>query len=59
MKEVVMELEGIRLSNGASIVKQNCEEVDYSIHELTRPCEGTSTSTGQHFWAVVHPHHWM
>ncbi|KAI8001093.1 Wall-associated receptor kinase-like 2 [Camellia lanceoleosa] len=43
MKEVVMELEGIRLSNGASIVKPDCEEVDNSIHELTGPLEGTST----------------
>ncbi|KAL7241754.1 hypothetical protein ACSBR1_014360 [Camellia fascicularis] len=53
LKEVVMELEGIWLSNGASIVKKNCEEVDYSIHELTGPWEGTSTSTGSAFLGYI------
>ncbi|KAJ0013727.1 hypothetical protein Pint_21771 [Pistacia integerrima] len=29
MREVAMELAGIRTSNRASILKENCEEIDY------------------------------
>ncbi|KAM7478075.1 hypothetical protein LguiA_026288 [Lonicera macranthoides] len=45
MKEVAMELEAIRMSNGASTIQQHYEEVQYDINEFPKPWETTSTST--------------
>ncbi|KAE9445419.1 hypothetical protein C3L33_22683, partial [Rhododendron williamsianum] len=47
MKEVVMELDGIRMSNGATgIVKQSYDNVEYATaDDLTGPWEAASTST--------------
>ncbi|XP_059632613.1 wall-associated receptor kinase-like 3 [Cornus florida] len=45
MKEVVTELEGIRMPYGASTVQQNYEEVEFTVVDLTGPWDAASTST--------------
>ncbi|XP_058196480.1 wall-associated receptor kinase-like 8 [Rhododendron vialii] len=54
MKEVVMELDGIRMSNGATAtVKQSCGNVEYATEDdLTGPQEAVSTSTGSSYRAM-------
>ncbi|XP_058202994.1 wall-associated receptor kinase-like 8 [Rhododendron vialii] len=54
MKEVVMELDGIRMSNGATAtVKQSCDNVEYATEDdLTEPQEAVSTSTGSSYCAM-------
>ncbi|XP_052181541.1 wall-associated receptor kinase-like 8 isoform X1 [Diospyros lotus] len=51
MKEVVMELEGMRMSNGAltPVMETQCEEDEYSVDELAGPCGPSSSSTGSFF----------
>ncbi|KAM7478071.1 hypothetical protein LguiA_026284 [Lonicera macranthoides] len=49
MKEVAMELEAIRMSNGASTIQQHYEEVEYDINEFPKSLETASTST-----SIVH-----
>ncbi|XP_059655966.1 wall-associated receptor kinase-like 1 [Cornus florida] len=48
MKEVVIELVGIRMSQGISIIQQNYENDEYTVIELTTPRDVASTSTGSH-----------
>ncbi|KAI8568548.1 hypothetical protein RHMOL_Rhmol02G0209500 [Rhododendron molle] len=54
MKEVVMELDGIRMSNGATAtVKQSCDNVEYGTKDdLIGPQEAASTSTGSSYHAM-------
>ncbi|KAF7145440.1 hypothetical protein RHSIM_Rhsim04G0095200 [Rhododendron simsii] len=54
MKEVVMELDGIRMSNGATAtVKQSWDDVEYATEDdLTGPQEAASTSTGSSYCAM-------
>ncbi|KAG5562333.1 hypothetical protein RHGRI_005160 [Rhododendron griersonianum] len=54
MKEVVMELDGIRMSNGAtSTVKQSYDNFEYATEDdLTGPWEAASTSTGSFYRAM-------
>ncbi|KAF7151583.1 hypothetical protein RHSIM_Rhsim02G0164900 [Rhododendron simsii] len=54
MKEVVMELDGIRMSNGATAtVKQSCDNVEYATEDdLTGLQEAASTSTGSSYRAM-------
>ncbi|KAF7151085.1 hypothetical protein RHSIM_Rhsim02G0164700 [Rhododendron simsii] len=51
MKEVAMELDGIRMSNGTTgTVKQSYDNVDYATEDvLTGPWEAASTSTGSFY----------
>ncbi|KAF7149584.1 hypothetical protein RHSIM_Rhsim02G0165100 [Rhododendron simsii] len=55
MKEVVMELDGIRMSNGATgTVKQSYDNVEYATeyYDLAGPWEAASTSTGSFYRAM-------
>ncbi|KAF7124090.1 hypothetical protein RHSIM_Rhsim12G0056700 [Rhododendron simsii] len=54
MKEVVMELDGIRISNGATATgNQSCDIVEYVTEDdLTGPQEAASTSTGSSYHAM-------
>ncbi|KAF7138657.1 hypothetical protein RHSIM_Rhsim07G0080800 [Rhododendron simsii] len=54
MKEVVMELDGIRMSNGATAtVKQSCDNVEYATEDdLSGPQEAASTSTVSFYHAM-------
>ena len=45
MKEVAMELESIRMSNGASSIQQHYEEVENDINDIPESWETVSTST--------------
>ncbi|KAA8532304.1 hypothetical protein F0562_032337 [Nyssa sinensis] len=49
MKEVAMELEGIRMSQGGSTFQQNCEEVECITIELSEAWGTASTSTTSRF----------
>ncbi|KAM7481402.1 hypothetical protein LguiB_005985 [Lonicera macranthoides] len=44
MKEVAMELEAIKMSNGGSTIQQHYEEVEYDINEFPKSWETASTS---------------
>lgn len=57
MKEVLMELDGIRMSNGASVAsKQSCQDIEYTKDDLlTGPWETASTSTGSFYSNGVYP----
>ncbi|KAM7478124.1 hypothetical protein LguiA_026337 [Lonicera macranthoides] len=44
MKEVAMELEAIKMSNGALTIQQHYEEVEYDINEFPESWETASTS---------------
>ncbi|KAK3012107.1 hypothetical protein RJ639_010580 [Escallonia herrerae] len=48
MKQVAMELEGIRMSNGAPAVQQQYEELEYDEAELVATWDTASTSTSSH-----------
>ncbi|KAE9444675.1 hypothetical protein C3L33_23427, partial [Rhododendron williamsianum] len=54
MKEVVMGLDGIRMSNGATdTVKQSYDNVEYATeYDLAGPWEAASTSTGSFYRAM-------
>ncbi|KAM7478070.1 hypothetical protein LguiA_026283 [Lonicera macranthoides] len=52
MREVMMELEGIRIPNGASTINEQDEKDEYDFSELTVPFETTPTSTAS---SDVHP----
>ncbi|KAK2971251.1 hypothetical protein RJ640_014259 [Escallonia rubra] len=45
MKEVAMELEGLRMSNGEATIQQDYEEVEYVAAEPSEPWDATATST--------------
>ncbi|KAK2971246.1 hypothetical protein RJ640_014254 [Escallonia rubra] len=45
MKEVAMELEGLRMSNGEATIQQDYEEVEYVAAEPGEPWDATATST--------------
>ncbi|GMP30721.1 hypothetical protein CsSME_00005254 [Camellia sinensis var. sinensis] len=46
MKDVIVELEGIRMSQGSSTIHQHYEEVEYNTTDLTRALDVASTTTG-------------
>ncbi|GMP41141.1 hypothetical protein CsSME_00011338 [Camellia sinensis var. sinensis] len=46
MKDVAVELEGIRMSQGSSTIHQHYEEVEYNSTDLTRALDVASTTTG-------------
>ncbi|CAL5372256.1 unnamed protein product [Camellia sinensis] len=46
MKDVTVELEGIRMSQGSSTIHQHYEEVEYNTTDLTRALDVASTTTG-------------
>ncbi|KAK2988626.1 hypothetical protein RJ640_001495 [Escallonia rubra] len=48
MKQVAMELEGIRMSNGAPAVQQQYEELEYDEDVLVATWDTVSTSTSSH-----------
>ncbi|KAA8530875.1 hypothetical protein F0562_005501 [Nyssa sinensis] len=49
MKEVVVELEGVRMSQGGTIGEENYEGVEYNATELVGAWDAASTSTGSYF----------
>ncbi|XP_028057657.1 wall-associated receptor kinase-like 2 [Camellia sinensis] len=46
MKDVLVELEGIRMSQGGSTIHQHYEQVEYNTTDLTEAWDVASTSTG-------------
>ncbi|KAK2998763.1 hypothetical protein RJ639_016127 [Escallonia herrerae] len=48
MKQVAMELEGIRMSNGAPAVQEQYEELEYDEAELVATWDTASTSTSSY-----------
>ncbi|GMP74490.1 hypothetical protein CsSME_00031895 [Camellia sinensis var. sinensis] len=46
MKDVAVELEGIRMSQGSSAIHQHYEEVEYDTTDLIEAWDAASTSTG-------------
>ncbi|KAI8003776.1 Wall-associated receptor kinase-like 2 [Camellia lanceoleosa] len=46
MKEVAVELEGIRMSHGSPTIHQHYEEVEYNVTDLIEAWDVASTSTG-------------
>ncbi|XP_031285974.1 putative wall-associated receptor kinase-like 11 isoform X1 [Pistacia vera] len=49
MREVTTKLAGIRISIGASILKQNCEEGDYVDGDINSQLKASSSFTGSFF----------
>ena len=46
MEDVVVELEGIRMSHGSPTIHQHYEEVEYNATDLIGAWDVASTSTG-------------
>ncbi|KAL7212976.1 hypothetical protein ACSBR2_015638 [Camellia fascicularis] len=46
MKDVAVELEGIRMSHGSSTIHQHYEELEYNATDLIKAWDVASTSTG-------------